>query len=295
MSDIVLATGRDLQVTEEETPLLVAALRERGVNASIEPWGSVESMHAPLVVIRTTWDYTAHCDAFLDWAREVSRVTTLLNPLDVVVWNSHKGYLLELADAAVPVVETSLVGKDATPEVRRATLRRHDGEVVVKPAVSAGAIGVLRCDAASEVAAAHLANVVARGDALVQPFEPGVLGGEVALVYLGGQLSHAVRKRPAADDYRVQVMHGGTVEPHDPSRAQLELGAAALAAVDAELAFARIDVVDTATGPRLMELELIEPQLFLDMDPRAPGRLAEHLVGVLASTESGVGRAPIDR
>lgn len=295
MADIVLVTGRDLQRPEEETPLVVAALDQMGISATIEPWGSAESLRAPLVVIRTTWDYTAHYEEFLEWARTTAGMTTLVNPFEIVVWNSHKSYLVDLAGAGVPVVETAIVAKGATADEQRAALARHDGQIVIKPAVSAGAIGVRRSPAASETAASHLAGLVTTGDVLVQPFQPGVLDGEVSLVYLGGRFSHAVHKKPAAGDYRVQVMHGGIESVVEPTSAQREVAEVALSAVDGELAYARVDLVDTIDGPRLMELELVEPQLFLDMDPDAPARLAAHLADRLASTATGVGHACTDR
>jgi glutathione synthase/RimK-type ligase-like ATP-grasp enzyme len=178
---------------------------------------------------------------------------------------------------------TELVRRGASDAEQRDALEEYDGSVVIKPAVSVGAIGALRDAAASETAAAHLRGLVESGDALIQPFEPGVVDGEVSLVYFGGEYSHAVRKVPADGDYRVQVFYGGLVEPHVATDAERRAAEAALAAVPADLAYARVDLVPTSRGPVLMELELIEPQLFLDEPGDPADTFADHLAHLVAA------------
>jgi glutathione synthase/RimK-type ligase-like ATP-grasp enzyme len=232
--------------------------------------------------VRTTWDYTAHLPEFLTWAGEVAARSVLLNPLDVIAWNSHKSYLLDLAYAGVPMIPTALVARHAGAAEQYSALEEYTGEVVIKPAVSVGAIGALRAPARSPQAAEHLATMVASGDMLVQPFEPTVSDGEVSLIYLGGEYSHAVRKLPAEGEYRVHEMYGGTIELHTPTEEEFTVGLAALAGVDDDLAYARVDLLATPRGPAVMEVELIEPQLFLDLVPEAPDRLAAYLEGLLS-------------
>lgn len=265
MPDVVLVTGRDMpHGPEAETPLLLTELRARGVDAVIEPWGSEDSAAAPLVVIRTTWDYTSCLDDFLAWARSAAAGTRLVNPVKIIEWNAHKRYLLDLAYAAVPVLPTVLVDAGSDEAALRSVLDEHEGEVVIKPAVSVGANGAIRATAASRVAIEHLAALTASGDALIQPFEPSVAAGEVSLIYLGGTFSHAARKVPAPGDYRVQTFYGGMNAPYEPSADELDVGRAALAAIDTDVTYARVDLVMSERGPVLMELELIEPQLFLE-------------------------------
>jgi len=117
----------------------------------------------------------------------------------------------------------------------------------------------------------------------VQPYVPAIEDGEVSLVCLGGELSHAVLKRAAAGDFRVQSDYGGSVEPHRPTAAERALVRSVLDAVG-ETAYARIDVVTTAQGPLLMEVEVIDPELFLPLDPAAAARFARVLAGRLAAT-----------
>jgi glutathione synthase/RimK-type ligase-like ATP-grasp enzyme len=284
MRDVVLVTGRDMPVVETETPILLAALLDRGVDAAIETWRDSASRRARLVAVRTTWDYTAHLEAFLGWARDVATVTRLVNPVEVLEWNSHKRYLLELADAGVAVVPTTLVPRGALASDQRESLDRHDGEVVIKPAVSVGAVGTARVMATSSEAATHLAELAGTGDVLIQPFEPAVLAGEMSLLYFGGRLSHAVRKVPAAGDFRVQSEYGGTVLPHVVSPEERAVADAALAVVPSAVTYARVDLVATTSGPAIMELELVEPELFLRADDGAAARFAEHLISLLSSS-----------
>lgn len=279
--DIVIVTGRDLPHPEFESESIQGALAQRGVTATIAAWGTPESLAGGLTLIRSTWDYTAHLEQFLAWTREAAATTRLVNPASVVEWNAHKSYLLALTDAGVPVVETTVTQKGASAEVQAAALAEYDGEVVIKPAVSVGAIGAMRLDARSREAAMHLEALSVVGEVLVQPFEPGISKGEASLLYFGGKFSHAVRKTPAPGDYRVQSFLGGTVDPHVASAAQRAVAATALAAVGAELAYARVDLVDRVAGPAVMELELIEPELFLRVDDQAVERFADHLVTLL--------------
>jgi glutathione synthase/RimK-type ligase-like ATP-grasp enzyme len=283
MRDIVLVTGRDMPVAETETPLLLAALHERGVDAAIETWRDPTSPQGRLVVVRTTWDYTAHRDEFLAWARDVTAVTRLLNPVEVLAWSSHKRYLLDLVAAGVPVLPTTLVDRGASNADQRHALDRYDGVLVIKPAVSVGATGALRVAAGSAQARSHLAVLAGSGDVLVQPFEPAVAAGEMSLLYFGGQFSHAVRKVPAVGDYRVHREYGGTVSPHNPTPAELDVAMAALGVAPRALAYARVDLVTTATGPAIMELELVEPELFLRDCPTAAARFADYLLAELST------------
>ena len=190
-------------------------------------------------------------------------------------WNAHKGYLTELAAAGVPIVPTAVIaaGKSET-----LTLPSFEGaDVIVKPAVSAGAVGVEKFASGSAQAHAHLSSILESGnDALVQPF--------VSDIHIGGRYSHAVRKIPAANDFRVQEFHGGTNHLHEPSAAELAVADAALAATPCgpgELLYARVDVVGPVDQPLLMEVELIEPELLLPFAPGSADALARAVVASL--------------
>ena len=154
-------------------------------------------------------------------------------------------------------------------------------EVVIKPAVDGGARLALRAGATGEVAAEHLRRLVEGGDTIVQPYAPGIEQGEVSMFFFGGELSHAVRKVPKAGDYRVQAIHGGREVGHDPSDAELDLARSAMALSPGRLTYARVDCVDVQGVPTLMELELIEPDLFLRMSDGSPERFVDAVVATL--------------
>jgi len=267
-----------------ESHLLLEILERRGVSARLVPWDSTYDWAATdVVVIRSPWDYFERLDEFLEWTQKVESITRLANPSTVVRWNTHKGYLLDLAAADVAIVPTRLLPR-GTIDVPTELL--PDGELVVKPAVSVGAIGALRSRSDDPRTAAHIIDLARNGDVLVQPFIPSVLdSGETSLMFAGDRLSHAVRKVPAPGDYRVQDHHGGTVEPHQATPDEIALAEAALAVAPSSTTYARVDLVSTGRGPVVMELELVEPALFLDADPQA----AENFVDAFLSlTEDAV-------
>ena len=233
------------------------------------------------VVLRTPWDYTWRHRQFLAKLREIAAVTTLVNPAGLVEWNHHKGYLSDLERAGVPVVPLAVLSRGAGADEQDAARAAFGDEIVVKPAISAGAFGTIRTAAASAQAREHLAALVREGDALVQPYVPAVESGEVSLMYFGGVLSHAVRKLPAGGDFRVQAEHGGTIEPHRATDAERAVAELVLRAAPGEATYARIDLVTTADGPLLMEAELIEPELFLPFHPDAAPRFADVLLELL--------------
>ena len=284
MTDVVLVTGTDLPVPDEEAPALVTSLRERGVAAELRSWREpFDWSAAQLTVLRSTWDYMSRWTEFLGWCRDVAAVTRLVNPLAIVEWNSHKRYLAELARAGVPVVPTTVVPEGSPVAVQRAALAAHDGTVVVKPAVGGGARGAMRAQSDAPELVQHLAVWDRRGDVLVQPYVSSIAtSGETSLLYFAGRFSHAVRKVPVNGDYRVQQQYGASTAPWQPDAAELAVAEASLAAAPAPVTYARVDLVDLDGQPALMELELIEPFLFLEYDPPSADRFIDAVVKELS-------------
>jgi glutathione synthase/RimK-type ligase-like ATP-grasp enzyme len=247
-----------------------------------------------LVVVRSVWDYPRRRDELLDWAERVAGLVPLANPPQILRWNSDKRYLLDLARAGVPVVPTTI----ASPGEPVAW---PGGEIVVKPTVSAGSIDTDRYPEARRAEAqAHVARLHADGrTAMIQPYLSAVESrGETALVYLDGAMVHTVRKGPMLMPGLVTV--GGLfveedIRPAvagDPERRIAQQALAAIPGREAPLLYARVDVVFTDDGePLLLELELVEPSLFLAY---APG-VADALVRAIARriSRAGVpGRSP---
>ncbi len=274
---IALVTCRDLPRPDSELAPLAAALAERGALATVAAWDdpAVGWDGFDCAVLRSTWNYVRNFSAFTAWLAAVDRVTSLVNPLETVRWNIHKRYLLELAEEGIDVVPTELVEPGAMPSWERCFARW--GDLVVKPAISAGSFGTIRVAAGDATSAARHRESHAERAMLVQPLLRSVLAeGERNLVFFDGTYSHAVWK--GARWSGQSEASGGPVSP-EPD--EVDLGRQALAAVGRRgptPTYARVDVARLNGAPVLMELELIEPSLFLDRVPEAPGRLAEAIL-----------------
>jgi hypothetical protein len=272
---VALATCLKPPEHDPDQDALLEALRSLGVDAEMAAWDdpAVEYRRFDACVIRSTWDYIHRHAAFLEWTRRVSSETRLLNPADVVAWNSDKRYLGELEARGVPTVPTAYVGRGERGDLERLARDRGWGEVVIKPRVGAGSFATRRFPAASRAEAARfLESLAAERDAMVQPFLASVEGsGERALVWIAGELTHAVRKGSRWHGEHESV--SGALSVAGDERA---LALRALEPLAERLLYARVDVArDGAGAPRLMELELIEPSLFLRQEPRALRRFAE--------------------
>jgi glutathione synthase/RimK-type ligase-like ATP-grasp enzyme len=281
--EIAPVTASQMPKPDLDTGLLVEELDRIGVRATIVSWDdAIHWAGVPLVVLRTPWDYSRRFDAFMEWARRVDSVTRLLNPFPLIRWNGHKSYLLDLEAKGVPIVPTTLFRMHDPQAAERLSDILAASELVVKPAIGAGANGAMKARKEDPGLARHLAGILQAKDALAQPFVPGVAEtGEVSLVYFGGCYSHAIRKRPAKGDFRVQDQHGGTLHPHEATSPELAAGSAALAAAPAPTAYARVDLVEWEGKPVVMELEAIEPEVFLRRSPEGLRRFALELKSAL--------------
>ncbi|WP_369373889.1 RimK family alpha-L-glutamate ligase [Streptomyces sp. cg36] len=273
-----------------DLPLLVAALCADGHEARAVAWDDPEVVWDAfdLALIRSTWDYAARIEEYLAWVDTAARATRLCNPAQVVRWGCDKRYLPELAARGVPVVPTLVVEPGGHREVTHFDL---SGPVVVKPVVSAGAQDTARYDTDHRAdAVRHARALLDQGRAvLVQPYLPLVSEGERALVFFSGAFSHAIRKQPVLTEPNVvdnsRDPHPG-VTPHQPSPAELRTALAALAAVPGEGAplYARVDLALGADRePVVMEVELVEPHLFLDGSPGALERFTSAVATALAT------------
>lgn len=286
---VSIAAARAL---DDDLPPLLDALREAGAQAEIVDW---DDAHADwpgfdLAVLRSAWDYTERPAQFLDWAQRVSTQTRLLNPVEVLRWNTDKHYLADLERAGVAIVPSAFVEPGAdVGDALDAFLGAHPdaAEFVVKPAIGAGSRDAQRHARADRARAiAHVARLCAAGrSALLQPYLDRVdAHGETALIHFDGVFSHAIRKGPlllrgeGPTDALFAPEH---ITPRTPDPAERELAARALAAIPfaRPLAYARVDLIhDTDGAPRLLELELAEPSLFFAHGTGSAQRFAEVLL-----------------
>lgn len=255
---------------------MVTPLEAAGMAATPVDWTTDEDLTAyDLVLALLAWGYHRDGPAPGYWHHQLARWRAagvrLQNPADVLGWNADKSYLGVFADKGAPVVPTVFVDEVTEAAMHDAAARFGTDTLIAKPRVSASAFRTIRWSPGTSLDGAPT------DAAMIQPFLPDVLtGGEPSLLYLGGQFSHAVSKVPRSGDFRVQPEYGGIIAPYRPWPDELAAAEAALAAAETPLLYARVDLVRDLKGrPVLMELEAIEPDLFLGYDPAAQPRFAE--------------------
>lgn len=297
---IVLAGCPQMVEGDGDDAGVIAALRQRGLHARWLSWDDPEAEKADLVILRAAWDYTERRDEFLAWTK---RVRNLLNPPQVVAWNSDKHYLLDLAAAGVPMLASYFFEPGET-------LRLPEGEVVVKPAIGAGSVDTMRFHDAS-AAQEHAAALQGSGRAvLVQPYDQRVEDGETALVFIGGEQSHAFTKGPILPPQGElpEFDDSGTYAEEDLTSADPEfemwdVGYAALNAACAhlnvprtDLLYARVDLIGGPDNPLLLELEMVEPSLgWRQLDDVARGERQRNFAVSVESALERLGLGPLSK
>lgn len=248
------------------------------------PWGKPFAKWSDYdaVVIRSTWDYINEPEAFLSVLAAIEESgAQLFNSLDLIRWNLRKTYLCDLAERGVDVVPTIWRERLKPGELSDLLEEVGTAEVVIKPVIGLNARGAFRLNLESILSRdEELHSYYSERALMAQPFLPAVITeGEFSLFYFNGKLSHTILKVPKAADFRVQEEHGGTIRAAESSKALREAGELALRALRTLPLYARADFVraNDGSGFWLMELELIEPSLYLRMDAGAPGRFARAL------------------
>jgi len=277
---IALLSISDLTGFVSDDDLVVAPLRELGHVAETIPWQqtAVDWREYGGVVIRTTWDYQNNLAAFLSVLQRIESQTRLANPLEIVRWNADKKiYLRDLAARGATIVPTIWNdGKIESCQTEQWFDQLDCDEIVIKPTVGANAQDALRLKR-GEADAAALSTLFAGRSCMVQPFMRGITAeGEFSLFYMNGEYSHAILKTPTTGDFRAQEEHGGIIQAIAPSPSLLAAGKKVLQSVSTPLLYARVDFVRTGGDEfALMELELIEPSLYLREAEHAPRMFAE--------------------
>lgn len=289
-SRIALVTSAPGRPFDDDLPPLVEALSRAGADVAVVDWDdpAAEWESFDLAVIRSTWDYTTRHAEFLEWATRCAAATRLVNDPVVVAWNSDKRYLHDLVEAGVNVVDTAFVGPGDAIELPAGI------EFVVKPTVSAGSRDTVRYHSDQHApATAQIEGLLSDGrTVMIQPYQDAVdEEGETALLFFGGEFSHAICKGPllvAGEEatralFAQEVITPASAQPDQVALAQRCLAALAeveaLAGVSLPLPYARIDVLRDNNGEwSVLEVELTEPSLFFAWAPGAAERYARVLV-----------------
>jgi glutathione synthase/RimK-type ligase-like ATP-grasp enzyme len=293
MKRVVLVTGIEhydavTQTSREpDDVLLRQSLLAKGIDVQVAVWNDPlvdweQTAHEAVVVIRSCWDYHNDRKGFLAWAQRIAEMTTLLNPIKVLRWNTHKHYLQGLQQEGIPIIPTIWLRRGPSPVLADLLAERGWMPAVIKPAVSTNGYASLlvdRTSLANGQAQAHLDHWMAEREMMIQPFLPTVTGiGEHSLVFIAGTFTHAFRKRAVLcgeADASGEQLTSATEREVDLAQ-QILRSAATLLGISSlsPFLFARVDLIHDAGTLRLMELELVEPRLRLADAPEARECLA---------------------
>lgn len=300
---VALVTARAARGVDEDLPALLAAFTAAGARAEIKDWDDhrVDWASFDVALLRSAWDYAERLPEFLAWVERTAAATVLQNSAAVVRWSADKHYLLTLAERGLPVVTSVFAepGQDAGQVLRQFLAQHPSTELVVKPAVGAGARDTRRhLAAATDQIVGHVSGLqVAGRSVMLQPYFEGVdRHGETALIFIDGRFSHAIRKGPLLPPGA--PAHDALFAPEEisvrvPGADELGVAQRTLAALPfGPLLYARVDLIRDGHGaPCLLELELAEPSLFLTFAPGAAERFAAAALARLAQP----GRRPGER
>jgi O-ureido-D-serine cyclo-ligase len=288
---IALVSARAVGALDEDMPPLLAAFAAAGAHAEIANWDddTVDWGRFDVALLRSAWDYTERLGEFLAWVERTAARATLVNAAAVVRWNADKHYLVPLAEAGIPVVATHFAepGAEAGAVLARFLAEQHCEELVVKPAVGAGARDTRRhASTATGEIVAHMGRLLgARRAVMLQPYYAGVdRHGETALIFIAGRFSHAIRKGPllpAGAPPTPGLFAPEEITPRVAGADELAVAERVLAGLPfGELPYARVDLIRDGRGtPCVLELELTEPSLYLTYAPGAAERLTATVLG----------------
>jgi glutathione synthase/RimK-type ligase-like ATP-grasp enzyme len=269
-----VSTGAYDANTVDEDALLSQLLEEMGISHELLAWSDpdVDWSRFTHILIKSTWDYFDYYPEFLAWLDQLEALeTSVLNPVATLRWNSSKNYLLELKAKGYPCVAGQILPKGTATTLEALHEALGFETLVVKPLVSGGAKNTLKVTrGAGKELEDKIASLLQEEDFLVQPYIPEIVAvGEYSLIFFNGVFSHAVLKSPAVDDFRVQHYYGGTIQEITPDSKMLASAQALVTSFAKDSLYARVDGVLIDGVFHLMELELIEPYLFLGLSEKA--------------------------
>lgn len=255
---------------DEDTDLLVF-LQQKGLDITAVVWNDqqIDWKSFDVVIIKSPWDYHENITEFGDWLDKLGELDVkVLNPIDIIKWNSNKHYLKNIAEKGLNIIRSEYLEKGSSFSDRFFQLFDTE-KLVVKPCVSAGAKNTMIVNKENFTEKASAINtLLLEEDYIVQPFVAEIKDGEWSFLFFNGAYSHCVLKTPKQDDFRVQHYHGGSISYPTPDPAHVDQASAYLTTIPGQTLYARVDGIIRHDTFELMELELIEPYLFLNGDSR---------------------------
>lgn len=269
----------DMSELECYDDLVIPHLEQLGWQVTTLDWHdlSIDWDCYDYVIVRSTWDYQEHQKKFVDVLQAIEKSSaTLLNPLDVMTWNISKTYLKELEQQGVDIIPTVWSDRFDLAKIESVFRQFDCSEIILKPCISAGSFHTYRLTPQALVEQAEqLATVFDNIDFMVQPFIENILSaGEFSLFYFNGELSHSIVKQPKQGDFRVQEEFGGDIRLIEAPIALRQVAEKVLKKIQETLLYVRVDMVQHEGKYLLMELELIEPSLYFNLDEGSAKRFA---------------------
>ncbi len=272
--------------------LLIQPFSQHGVHVDVISWHAtdIDWSQYDAVIVRSTWDYQEHANAFIDKLIEITKHdTVLINPLSLMQWNISKRYLQILQTQGITIIPSVFFDSVAISDIYAQFAYFDTQEIIIKPLISANSDNTFRLDHTNLIAqAGPLSNIFSTTPCVIQPFLDSVINeGEYSLFYFNGEYSHTIRKVPKSGDFRVQEEHGGELITVIPDERQLSAAAKVLAALPEKSLYARVDLIRNPRAQKddiwqLMEVELIEPSLYFNMDEASPERFVQATLNYLA-------------
>ncbi len=269
----------------DEDSTLLNFLLDKGLNIEHTIWNDslIDWSKYDLAVLKSPWDYHELFADFNLWLDKLEAMRVkLANPYSIIRWNSDKHYLQDITSAGLSVIPSLFLEKETKPELTEYFSMLHTSKIIVKPCVSASAKNtwIVTPDNTSE-RQVELHSFLREDSFLVQPFMEEILNGEISFIFLGGRYSHSVLKLPKPGDFRVQHFHGGTIQNYEAASEYIEAAQKFISQFAHGCLYARVDGVLINGIFQLMELELIEPYLFLGLHPEGYQRYYEALLHVM--------------
>ena len=269
---IALLTCRNRpDVNEKEQKLRLEISKELDVTVEIWNDPSVDWTSFDCLIFRTVWDYFEYPKEFAEWLERIEHLNIrTLNPLSIIKRNQHKFYLKDLQNQGVDIIPTVFIPKNTGLDL--SFLKEKNWEkAVIKPAISAGSY-MMTLFSQSEITAIEkeYTPIALERDLLIQPFMPEIQEmGEISILFFQGKYSHAVLKKPKGEDFRVQSQFGGQYQAYFPNDSVKKTAENIIKTFGGDLLYARVDGILKERQFLLMELELIEPDLYFDYAPDA--------------------------
>ncbi len=269
-----------------EDELVQKALEELGLAVTRKDWADSEFDWnlTNAILFRTTWDYFDRIEEFKLWLKRVEGKTKAINPISQIRWNMDKWYLKDLEEKGIPVVETLYIRRGENRNLETILESSGWSDAILKPTVAGGGRHTYRINphTAKELESTF-SDLIGNEDMMLQPFQTNIqLKGEVSLMVVGGEFTHAILKKAKSGDFRVQDDFGGSVHPYRASAEEIAFAERVVSVCEPEPSYARVDVMwNNENELAVSEVELIEPELWFREYPEAANILARKIKSVL--------------